>query len=41
VAENVEARAERDKRRRKVLVDQMKALYDQEVRAMTTSSANQ
>ncbi len=32
VAESIHARTDRDKRRRKVLIDQMKALYKQEVR---------
>ena len=31
VAVSARARGERDRRRRKVLVDQMKALYEQEV----------
>lgn len=31
VADNTEARSERDKRRRRVLVQQMKALHEQEV----------
>lgn len=36
VAESTQARTERDKRRRKVLVEQMKALYEQEVSVPVT-----